>query len=206
MRNGKSHSGVIRNICVYCGSGKGRNPKYMRAAQSLGKSMAQAGIGLVYGGGGLGLMGQTARSVLEHGGHVTGIIPSFLSAKEQMLKDVDELIVTKDMHERKRLMFERSDAFVALPGGIGTLEELIEQLTWSQLGRHTKPIVLANIDNFWDPLLGLLGHMRDEAFIRPGLEVRFLVVDQARRIVPAIVAAGLPRSDASVDTSIAAKF
>jgi uncharacterized protein (TIGR00730 family) len=214
MRNGKSHpgsfpksdAGTIRNICVYCGSGKGRNPKYTRAAQTLGKAMAQSGVGLVYGGGGLGLMGTVARAVLDHGGRVTGIIPAFLSAKEQMLKDVDELIVTKDMHERKRLMFERSDAFVALPGGIGTLEELIEQLTWSQLGRHAKPIVLANIDHFWDPLLGLLGHMRDEAFIRQGLEVRFLVVDQARRILPAIQAAALPKSAARADAAIAAKF
>jgi uncharacterized protein (TIGR00730 family) len=206
MRNGKSHSGTIRNICVYCGSGKGRNPKYARAALSLGKSMAQAGIGLVYGGGSLGLMGDVARSVLAHGGHVTGIIPAFLSNKEKMLKEVDELIVTEDMHERKRLMFERSDAFVALPGGIGTLEELIEQLTWSQLGRHAKPIVLANIDSFWDPLLGLLGHMRDEAFIRPGLEVRFLVVDQARRIVPSIIAAAHPKQHSSADAAITAKF
>ena len=198
--------GTIRNICVYCGSGKGRNPKYARAAQALGKSMAQAGIGLVYGGGGLGLMGDVARSVLTHGGRVTGIIPAFLSNKEKMLKEVDELIVTEDMHERKRLMFERSDAFVALPGGIGTLEELIEQLTWSQLGRHAKPIVLANIESFWDPLLGLLGHMRDEAFIRPGLEVRFLVVDQARQIVPSIIAAAHPKPDAPSDAAIAAKF
>ena len=104
-------------------------------------------------------------------------------------------------------MFERSDAFVALPGGIGTLEELIEQLTWSQLGRHEKPIVLANIDRFWDPLLGLLGHMRDEAFIRPGLEVRFLVVDQARQILPSILAASAPKTkQAPADAAIAAKF
>jgi uncharacterized protein (TIGR00730 family) len=206
MRNGKSEVTTIRNICVYCGSGKGRNPKYARAAQTLGKAMAQAGIGLVYGGGSLGLMGEVARAVLSHDGHVTGIIPAFLSAKEKMLKEVDELIVTQDMHERKRLMFERSDAFVALPGGIGTLEELIEQLTWSQLGRHTKPIVLANIDQFWDPLLGLLGHMRDEAFIRQGLEVRFLVVDQARKILPAIQAAVLPKSAIIPDAAIAAKF
>ena len=201
-----SSGGTISNICVYCGSGKGRNPKYARAAQTLGKAMAGAGIGLVYGGGGLGLMGEVARGVLAHDGHVTGIIPKFLSAKEHMLEEVDELILTDDMHQRKQLMFERSDAFVALPGGIGTLEELIEQLTWSQLGRHSKPIVLANIDGFWEPLLGLLGHMRDEAFIRAGLEVRFLVVDQARKIVPAILAAARPKSDAHAEAAIAAKF
>ena len=166
MRNGKGPSGIIKTICVYCGSGKGRNPKYARAAQTLGKAMAQSGIGLVYGGGGLGLMGEVARSVLSHGGHVTGIIPTFLSEKEQMLKDVNELILTKDMHERKRLMFERSDAFVALPGGIGTLEELIEQLTWSQLGLHNKPIVALDVGGFFSPLRVLVDHAVDEGFVR----------------------------------------
>ena len=105
-------------------------------------------------------MGAVANSALDHGGTVTGIIPDFLTARENALTRVQELIVTPDMHERKRLMFERSDAFVALPGGIGTLEELVEQLTWQQLGRHTKPILLANIDGFWEPLLALLAHMR----------------------------------------------
>ena len=151
--------------------------------------MAERGIGLVYGGGSLGLMGEVARGVLGAGGRVTGIIPQFLSGREHMLRDVQELIVVDDMHQRKRLMFERSDAFVALPGGIGTLEELVEQLTWAQLGRHQKPIVLANIDGFWQPFLGLLGHMRDEAFIRAGLEVRFVTVDNAEDIVPAVEAA-----------------
>ena len=122
--------------------------------------MAKERIGLVYGGGGLGLMGELARSVLAHGGRVTGIIPAFLSKKERMLRDVDELIVVDDMHQRKKLMFDKSDAFVALPGGIGTLEELVEQLTWAQLGRHTKPIVLVNIDGFWAPFLALLRHMQ----------------------------------------------
>ena len=182
-------SDLPRNICVYCGSGEGGNPAYVAAARTLGKAMADAGIGLVYGGGSLGLMGEIARTVLADGGRVTGIIPSFLSDKERMLRAVQELIVVEDMHERKRLMFEKSDAFVALPGGIGTLEELVEQLTWSQLGRHTKPIVLANIDGFWDPFRTLLAHMRTEAFIRPGLEVRYIVVERAQEILPAITAA-----------------
>lgn len=182
-----SVAGRPLNICVFCGSGTGRNPAYAKAAQALGTAIADAGVGLVYGGGSLGLMGETARAVLAGGGRVTGIIPGFLSAKEKMLSEVDELIVTEDMHERKRLMFERSDAFVALPGGIGTLEELVEQLTWSQLGRHSKPIILANIDRFWDPLIGLLDHMRTEAFIRPGLEVGFVVVESADEIVPAVI-------------------
>jgi uncharacterized protein (TIGR00730 family) len=179
----------IRSMCVYCGSGDGKNPVYKMAAATLGSAMAGQGIGLVYGGGSLGLMGEVARSVLKHKGRVTGIIPEFLSEKERMLKDVQELIVTDDMHQRKRLMFERSDAFVALPGGIGTLEELVEQLTWAQLGRHKKPIILANIDGFWQPLLSLLAHMRGEAFIRSGLDVRFVTVDRAEDIVPAAQAA-----------------
>lgn len=180
---------LIANICVYCGSGPGRNPAYIKAANTLGSAMAARGIGLVYGGGSLGLMGEVARGVLAAGGRVTGIIPQFLSGREHMLRDVQELIVVDDMHQRKRLMFERSDAFVALPGGIGTLEELVEQLTWAQLGRHQKPIVLADIDGFWQPFLGLLGHMRDEAFIRAGLEVRFVTVNKAEDIVPAAEAA-----------------
>ena len=185
--NGKSKPDGY-NICVFCGSGKGRNAKYARAANSLGRSMARADIGLVYGGGSLGLMGEIARSVISNGGRVTGIIPEFLSAKEKMLTEVDELIVTDDMHERKQLMFNRSDAFVALPGGIGTLEELVEQLTWAQLGRHSKPIILANIGGFWDPLLSLLEHMREQAFIRKGLEVRFSVVERTAQIVPTVLA------------------
>lgn len=179
---------VSYNICVFCGSGKGRNAKYGRAAASLGRTMARADIGLVYGGGSLGLMGVIARSVIANGGRVTGIIPEFLSSKEKMLTEVDELIVTDDMHERKQLMFNKSDAFVALPGGIGTLEELVEQLTWAQLGRHEKPIILANIGGFWDPLLSLLEHMREEAFIRRGLELRVSVVERTAQIIPAVLA------------------
>jgi uncharacterized protein (TIGR00730 family) len=179
-----SRTEVRRHVCVFCGSGPGRNPAYVAAARTFGTALATAGLGLVYGGGSLGLMGEVARSVLAAGGRVTGIIPAFLSEKERMLKEVDELIVTADMHERKRLMFERSDAFVALPGGIGTLEELVEQMTWAQLGQHDKPVVIANVENFWAPLKRLLDHMREEAFIRPGLEVRVSIVETAEAIVP----------------------
>lgn len=172
---------------MYCGSGKGRNKAHAAAARTLGKALASNGIGLVYGGGSLGLMGEVAKTTLKHGGRVTGIIPTFLSEREQMLKEATELVVTDDMHQRKMMMFQRSDAFVALPGGIGTLEELVEQLTWAQLGRHTKPIIIANIDGFWTPFLDLLQHMRAETFIRPSLEVTFTVVDTAREIVPAVL-------------------
>ena len=186
---------TIANVCVYCGSGEGRNPAYAAAARQLGTSLATSGIGLVYGGGSLGLMGEVARATLQHGGRVTGIIPQFLSSREKMLTDVTELIVTDDMHQRKMMMFKRSDAFVALPGGVGTLEELVEQLTWSQLERHRKPIVLVNIAGFWTPFLALLQHMRDETFIRSGLEVTYRVVDDARDVLPTIIAAAEPTVD-----------
>ena len=187
--------GGVRNICVYCGSGLGNKPVYAEAARTLGRSIAEHGLGLVYVGGSLGLMGELARATLEAGGRVTGIIPAFLSEREQMLHDVDELVVTEDMHQRKMLMFQKSDAFVALPGGIGTLEELVEQLTWSQLGQHQKPVILANIDGFWTPFLTLLDHMRADAFIRKNLEVRYEIVDRAEDIVPAVLksAPGEPR-------------
>ena len=201
----RTKAGSIRNVCVYCGSGLGKNPSYTAAARTLGAELAAHGIGLVYGGGSLGLMGEVARSTLDNGGRVTGIIPGFLTDKEQMMRDADELIVTADMHERKRIMFERSDAFVALPGGVGTLEELVEQLTWVQLGRHTKPVVVANIDGFWNPFLSLLTHMKADTFIRPGLEVSFTVVDDARTIVPAIVASAMKQVQ-PVDEAVLAKF
>lgn len=174
-----------RKLCVYCGSGNGRNPAYMEAARTLGKAMAEAEIGLVYGGGSLGLMGEVARSVLEHSGHVTGIIPEFLANRERMLTDVNELVVTADMHERKMTMFARSTGFVALPGGLGTLEELAEISTWAQLGQHQKPIILCNVEGYWDPLVTLLNHMREERFIRPELEFKMDVVKQASEVVPA---------------------
>jgi uncharacterized protein (TIGR00730 family) len=195
----------VESICVYCGSGKGLNPAYAVTARKFGKALAAANIRLVYGGGSLGLMGEVAKSVLGAGGKVTGIIPEFLGAQEQMLQDVDELIVVKDMHTRKGLMFERSDAFVALPGGIGTLEELVEQLTWSQLGRHKKPIVVANIDGFWAPFLDLLAHMKGQTFIREGIEVHFAVVDTAEKILPAVLSAA-QHGTLNGDHAVVAKF
>jgi hypothetical protein len=179
----------IKTVCVYCGSGPGTNPRFAEAAQALGKIFAENHIRLVYGGGSVGLMGAIAKSALDHGGAVTGIIPDFLRARENALTRVQEMIVTPDMHERKRLMFERSDAFVALPGGVGTLEEVVEQMTWAQLGRHKKPILLANIKNFWDPLCALLDHMQELHFIRPGLSVNYLVADRVEDILPKLTEA-----------------
>jgi uncharacterized protein (TIGR00730 family) len=199
----------LQNICVYCGSGSGRNPAFAEAARALGCILANARIGLVYGGGSLGLMGETARSTLRHGGHVTGIIPGFLSERERMLIEAQELIVVDDMHQRKQLMFAKSDAFVALPGGLGTLEEFVEQLTWSQLGRHSKPIVLVNIEGFWDPVLVLFEKMSAEGFIRPGLELKVLVVEGVDDIIPAIDKALPPypaKDEAQAEAEVSAKF
>ncbi|MBV8427244.1 MAG: TIGR00730 family Rossman fold protein [Hyphomicrobiales bacterium] len=179
----------IRSICVYCGSGQGTDAVFSVAARVLGQMMAKAGIRLVYGGGRIGLMGEVARSVLETGGRVTGIIPEFLKAREVMLADAQELHVVADMHARKKLMFDKADAFIALPGGVGTLEELVEQLTWAQLGRHDKPILIANINGFWRPLLSLLAHMRESGFVRPGLEVKYLVADRIEDALDMILAA-----------------
>ena len=187
----------IKTVCVYCGSGPGTDPRFTEAAVALGKTLAENGVRLVYGGGSLGLMGSVATSVLDHGGTVTGIIPDFLKLRENALKRVQEMIVTPDMHERKRLMFEHSDAFVALPGGIGTLEELVEQLTWQQLGRHSKPILIANIANFWEPLLGLLAHMRSTQFIRPTLAIEILKAERVEDILPKLQEAADKASEAA---------
>ena len=175
----------LHRLCVYCGSSPGLNPAYVEAAQSLGRAMAAEGFGLVYGGGSIGLMGEVARAVIAAGGHVTGIIPEFLVSKERMQDGVQELIVTRNMHERKMAMFERSTGFVALPGGIGTLEELAEILTWAQLKQHARPVILCNTEGFWNGLLGLVNHMREEGFIRSGLEVHLDVADDAQGVVEA---------------------
>ncbi len=180
---------AIRNVCVYCGSSAGADPRFGEAAEALGRALAAEGVGLVYGGGGDGLMGRLARSTLAAGGYVTGIIPSFLIRKEHALTTAHDLIVVEDMHERKQAMFDRADAFVALPGGIGTLEELVEQMTWAQLNRHAKPIVIVNIDGFWRPLLSLLAHMHLEGFIREGFELRYMVAEKIEDVLPMLRAA-----------------
>jgi uncharacterized protein (TIGR00730 family) len=185
----------IKSICVYCGSGSGSDPIFLQSAQTLGKGLAEEGIRLVYGGGAIGLMGAVARSVLDHGGEVTGIIPDFLTAKERLLPDVQENIIVPDMHTRKRMMFEKADAFVALPGGIGTLEELVEQMTWAQLGRHKKPILMLSIADFYKPLLVLLAHMRQSGFIRPGLELNYLVAEQVADVIPMLRKAAARRGE-----------
>ncbi|HMJ43525.1 MAG TPA: TIGR00730 family Rossman fold protein [Pseudolabrys sp.] len=186
----------IAKICVYCGSGPGTNPAFLAAATAFGTIMAQNGISLVYGGGDMGMMGTVAQAVRDNGGHVTGIIPEFLLTMERAGRVGPGLIVTKDMHERKRKMFEMADAFVAMPGGIGTLEEVVEQMTWAQLGRHKKPILLANIEKFWEPLCGLLDHMRATEFIRSELNFDLLVANKVEDILPMLqkAAAAVPEA------------
>jgi uncharacterized protein (TIGR00730 family) len=192
----------LRSICVYCGSNTGGDPEFASAAKALGHMMAVAGIRLVYGGGSVGLMGILARTVLSAGGVVTGIIPQFLKDREVMLGEVSDLVVTSDMHERKRIMFERADSFLALPGGIGTLEEVVEMMTWAQLDRHAKPILIANLKGFWNPLVELFRQMAREGFVSKAflgghaeLPVKF--VDRIEDVIPALRAAvaGVPREE-----------
>lgn len=197
----------IRSICVYCGSQPGRNPDYMEAGRALGRSIASHGLRLVYGGGTRGIMGAVSSGVMSSGGRVIGIIPEFLMDKEaskHSLSALTELVVTRDMHERKHRMFEESDAFVTLPGGIGTLEEIVEIMTWGQLGRHRKPMVFANINGFWDPMLELMKHMADQGFIHTAHLVKPLVIDRIEDIVPAIVEAG--RSSRAGDAAVLEKM
>jgi len=175
----------------------------MAAGEALGRSIASAGLQLVYGGGAKGIMGAVAKGAKEAGGKVLGIIPRFLISKEASeaaVKSLDEVVVTDNMHQRKHMMFERSDAFVALPGGIGTVEEIVEIMTWAQLGHHRKPMVFANVNGFWSPMLAMLDHMRAEGFIHTGHLVRPLVVLEPDGVVPAILAAatGQPAGISSV--------
>jgi hypothetical protein len=177
----------LKNVCVYCGSAKGGNPAYLQAARALGTTLAREKIRLVYGGGGIGMMGEVARAVEKAGGKVLGIIPDFLVAREHADQAAREIVTVRDMHERKRAMFEHADAFVALPGGIGTLEELVEQLAWVQLGRHKKPVLLANVLGFWEPLLVLFKHLGAEGYLYNGPD--FLVAERIEDVVPKLRAA-----------------
>ena len=193
----------IRKICVYCGSGPGTDPAFVESARAFGAILAKSGIGLVFGGGAVGMMGTLSKSVLEHGGEVTGIIPEFLVAREHALRGADNLIVTRDMHERKRKMFDLADAFVAMPGGVGTLEELVEQITWVQLGRHRKPVLLANIKGFWDPLCVLIDHMKKLEFIRGDLNFDLLVANKVTDILPMLQGAAMASPESAKKMSAA---
>ncbi|MEM9330951.1 MAG: TIGR00730 family Rossman fold protein [Pseudomonadota bacterium] len=178
----------INSICVYCGSQPGIQPVFMEAARETGKKLAQSGIQLTYGGGNSGLMGAISQSVLAHGGRVKGIIPRFLVSREGLNDQISEnydVLITDSMHERKRLMFENADAFLTLPGGIGTLEEIVEIMTWAQLGQHSKPLGFLNIENFWQPMFDLLEHMSESGFIHTSDRINPLIISDPDALIEA---------------------
>ncbi|MEM7544745.1 MAG: TIGR00730 family Rossman fold protein [Pseudomonadota bacterium] len=165
----------MKMICVYCGSRDGNAPRFAEAAEEVGNGIAARGLGLVYGAGDVGLMGRVARTALDGGAPVVGVIPHHLKTREIEKTDLTEIIAVDSMHERKMIMFKRADAFVALPGGPGTLDELIELLTWRQLGLHEKPAHLLNLDGYWDPLLTLLNNCVNNGFANSSF-LEFLTV------------------------------
>lgn len=176
----------LKSVCVFCGSSPGARPAYMDSARSLGRALAENGVDLVFGAGGVGVMGAVSQACLEAGGRVTGIIPEHLTRIEAPLSDLSECIVVPDMHTRKRKMFERSDAFVVLPGGFGTMDETFEILTWRQLGLHDKPVIVADIEGYWKPFLSFAESMVTEGFIRPTNMDLFRVVERVEDILPAV--------------------
>lgn len=179
----------LESACVFCGSSDDADQDFLNAAGVLGKAMADAGIKLVYGGGGVGLMGAVARGAHNAGGDVLGIIPTFLVGKERALEMVEHIIVD-NMHERKMLMFQRSDSFVILPGGIGTLEEVVELLSWRRLDLHAKPVVFYNPRGFWEPLFKLFQHTVDEKLTPPEFMNAWVSVDTVEQVVPALLGQG----------------
>jgi uncharacterized protein (TIGR00730 family) len=188
----------LKRVCVYCGSHAGSRPAYLQAARNTGTALARRGIGLVYGGGRIGLMGAVADATLEAGGEVTGVIPKALVTREIAHLDLKDLRVVGTMHERKAMMAELSDAFLALPGGFGTLEEFCEVLTWAQLGLHRKPCGLLNTDGFYDALLSFLDHAAAEQFIRAQHRGMFLVEKDPERLLDLLAQADPPQFEAWV--------
>ena len=176
----------LKSACVFCGSSDAADPAFLTAAAALGKGPADAGIKLVYGGGGVGLMGAVARAAHMAGGEVLGVIPTFLVGKERALEMVEHIIVD-NMHERKMLMFQRADSFVILPGGIGTLEEVVELLSWRRLDLHAKPVVFYNPRNFWAPLFALFQHTVDENLTPAEFMSAWISVETIDEVIPALL-------------------
>lgn len=176
----------LRSLCVYCGSRSGPHDSFGKLAEDFGRIMAKQGIELVYGGGSVGIMGSLARAVAADGGKVIAVIPEHLDHVEIGNRQADEYHVVDDMHVRKRTMFERADGFVILPGGLGTLDEMIEVITWAQLGLHSKPVVLANHQGYWEPFLKLVEHVIDENFATPEISNLYQVVERVDDIIPAL--------------------
>ncbi len=176
----------LTSVCVYCGSSSRVSDRYKEAARALGRELASKGVALVYGGGQVGLMGIAADAALEGGGEVIGIIPSHIRDMEVDHTGLTELHVVDSMHTRKMMMFDRADAFVVLPGGLGTLDEMFEIITWRQLAIHDKPVVLVNIDGYWDPMISMIDGMIEAGFVRPEHKNLFSVVDTVEAIIPAL--------------------
>jgi len=187
----------IKSLCVYCGSSDRGSPAHHDAALRLGSTMAKAGIRLVYGGGRIGMMGRIADAVMDSGGEVIGIIPQFLEQVEVGHSGVTQLIVTENMHDRKQKMAEMSDAFLIMPGGLGTLEETFEILTWKQLGLHEKPVIIADIGGYWRHLTNLIDHMIAENYAKPENRALFQVIDNIEELLPALSA--IPAYDHEVE-------
>ncbi|MEM7534119.1 MAG: TIGR00730 family Rossman fold protein [Chloroflexota bacterium] len=183
---------TLNMVCVFCGSSPGKNPAYMVAAEAVGAAMARRNIDLIYGAGNIGLMGAVSRSVDQHGGNVTGVIPGPLMSKEIMGGGVGEVVEVDSMHTRKAMMESRADAFIVLPGGYGTLEELFEMITWAQLGIHAKPIGLLNVDGFFDPLVQLIDHVAAEGFVRPTHRELIFVAEQPDELLDKLQTHELP--------------
>lgn len=191
--------GKIQSICLFCGSSTTADPAYLGAAADFGRLLADGGVRLVYGGGGIGLMGAAAKAAHASGGRVLGVIPEFLRKREVLYDDV-ETVVVRNMHDRKRIMFEQSDAFAVFPGGIGTLEEVIELMSWRRLSLHSKPIVFFNAGGFWDPLFELLDHTVQAQLTPSWLPSTWGVVDQVEDVLSKAeeMARALPLDDGEV--------
>lgn len=183
----------LQAVCVFCGSASGIDPVHAANAATLGRLLARAGITLVYGGGGVGLMGVCARSALASGGRVVGVIPAFLRTPELALGEAD-LVTVGSMHERKAEMFARSDGFVVLPGGVGTLEEAVELLSWARLNLHRKPIVFLNSGGYWTPLFELIAHTIAEGFTPQAFRSLWTAVDGVEEVLPALEAMAAERA------------
>src|SRR3954468_19599445 len=173
---------LIKSLCVYCGSARGRSPRYIAAAKELGVAMAERQIRLIYGGARIGMMGELADAVMKNGGEVNGVIPEHLQTSEVGHSGITELKVVESMHVRKKLMFDLSDAFAVLPGGFGTLDELFEVITWRMLSLHAKPIVVINVDGYWDHFQTLIDHMIGKGFARDSARQFFSVVNSIGRV------------------------
>ena len=181
-------------IALYCGSRAGNKPIYKEKAIKLAEGIAQHGFGIVYGGASIGLMGQVADSVIQHGGEVVGVIPEFMLDYEIAHSTLTELHIVKTMHQRKAMMADRASAFVALPGGLGTFEEILEVATWGQLNQHQKPIIIYNVNGFYDPLIGQLDHAVREGFLPPQHRAKVIVCDHAEQIFTAIANLQSPKT------------